>query len=324
VNQENFRHYYFVIATAHSPIQKNGTILQNGALYTLRGKLIPHSLRTSGISGDSFRNQNAQKLNFFKIIRILVGCIKARRFLLNNYYCGPWFYVFGHFLLETLTRIGLHENVKNHNLVFHTMDSSAHHQSVFPYQKRLIDLLGFKNSKIVLLTDHSFLLFNVKVLLPQVHFPTYISPLTPQVFQRITSCRKSSLDLGSKIFLSRSKLHPLHQRIPLGIIRELEILMQKSGFELLHPETLSVDDQISAISNAKYIAGPQGSALHLSVFGQPKIKVIEFGDELRTSTPNYFQKELCIQFDQELIFFPFDNELKSFNFIDLEAFLKSL
>ena len=320
----DFEKYFFVIATAQSPKNVNGNVLQVGALYSFKGRLIPDSVRTSGVEGDSFSNQNKPKLQFHELLKIILSCIRSNRILFNSDYLGPWFSVFGHFLFETISRIKIDTVLNRNTLLFHTMDSSLEHQKVLSYQERIFKILDLDTDKIKILTNKPFLLINVRIFKPKVEFPRLINPDILEVHKKIQVNAFSRQNLGDKIYLSRSGLHPLHQRLPLLITSQLEAVLENMGFKVVHPESLTIDDQISVVSHARILAGPQGSALHLSVFCKSDIKVIEFGDSLRPSAPNPFQNVICRTFGQDLIFFPYDPILESFNIPEMKSLLSSL
>jgi capsular polysaccharide biosynthesis protein len=50
---------------------------------------------------------------------------------------------------------------------------------------------------------------------------------------------------------------------------EIEALFMRYGFTILHPEQLSIQDQVRLFSRARMIAGPRGSGLHNIVFARP-------------------------------------------------------
>jgi len=46
----------------------------------------------------------------------------------------------------------------------------------------------------------------------------------------------------------------------------VESLFEKRGFKVFHPEKVLLDEQVSVIRDAKWLAGLVGSQLHLAVF----------------------------------------------------------
>ena len=112
------------IATARKPNLVDNLIMQEGAIYTLLGNIIPESIRKSGVDGDAIIDTNPIKLSIFKVISLCVTCIFHRRIVINSYYLGPWFSSLGHFLIESITRINSKMLSQKAKWVFHTMDGS--------------------------------------------------------------------------------------------------------------------------------------------------------------------------------------------------------
>ena len=56
---------------------------------------------------------------------------------------------------------------------------------------------------------------------------------------------------------------------------ELESFLKAKGFEKIHPEELSIEEQLAAFSSAEVVLGPHGSAFTNVIFGE-NLKVIEF------------------------------------------------
>jgi hypothetical protein len=78
----------------------------------------------------------------------------------------------------------------------------------------------------------------------------------------ISKYRQSKNDNGypEKVYLSRTKL-PYYRRNN-GNEKLLESMLKRHGFEIIHPQELSLPDQICTFSKAKMIVGGFGSAFH--------------------------------------------------------------
>jgi capsular polysaccharide biosynthesis protein len=69
---------------------------------------------------------------------------------------------------------------------------------------------------------------------------------------------------SEKVYFSRSRLeHKL--RRALGE-RHLEERLRSDGFRIVHPQLLSLQEQVELAAATRTIVGPEGSALHLSIF----------------------------------------------------------
>ena len=67
----------------------------------------------------------------------------------------------------------------------------------------------------------------------------------------------------SRIYVSRSRW-PQQRRLLNEM--EVEAIFQESGFEIIHPESMSFGDQVSVFANAEIVAGPSGSGLYNCVY----------------------------------------------------------
>jgi hypothetical protein len=96
---------------------------QNGGLYNLKRNLISVSGRSSGLLGDQIINVTPKKLGFFLFIKYLSLALIEHQVFYRARFAGPWFSHFGHFLLESFSR--LREYVPGEKLIFHPFDLEA-------------------------------------------------------------------------------------------------------------------------------------------------------------------------------------------------------
>jgi capsular polysaccharide biosynthesis protein len=71
-----------------------------------------------------------------------------------------------------------------------------------------------------------------------------------------------------RLFISRR--HCKSGRV-LGNRAEIEALAMAAGFELVHPESLKLIDQIALFRGARQIVGEYGSGLHGTIYGAPSL-----------------------------------------------------
>jgi capsular polysaccharide biosynthesis protein len=92
-----------------------------------------------------------------------------------------------------------------------------------------------------------------------------------------------------KIYLSRRKWARPTRR--LTNVEAIERIFQNHGFDIIHPETLTIPAQITLFRGAKIIAGEYGSALHNAMFAPPGATVLA----LRGTLPHpwFLQSGLC-------------------------------
>ena len=84
---------------------------------------------------------------------------------------------------------------------------------------------------------------------------------------------------GRALFLSRRKLGSRNDRTPN--IAEIEETFASQGYEILWPETMSLDDQMHNLLGASHLAGENGSALHWSLFSPHVRSVLSLGWRLK-------------------------------------------
>ena len=95
----------------------------------------------------------------------------------------------------------------------------------------------------------------------------YVSSTAKAVWNRIASYHDafSSLPSPEKIYLSRGRLSGYRAIRGEAACEEL---FARRGFTIVHPEELSLADQMRLFAEVRYIAGPVGSALHNVVFSR--------------------------------------------------------
>jgi len=131
------------------------------------------------------------------------------------------------------------------------------------------------------------------------------NPLMSDVYQQIkeyvlNSKESSANSTINRIFFSRINFEKKigNGRVSLGISREIESLFQNSGFKIVYPEQLSFQRQVELASNVEYLAGMEGSALHLSLFmrkGTTCISINGFRSNVNVTLCNDVQQVNDIQ-----------------------------
>ena len=109
---------------------------------------------------------------------------------------------------------------------------------------------------------------------------------------------------NGKIYLSRSKLTNDLRKIIHE--EELESLLRRSGWRIVHPENLSISEQLTALDDARVIAGNLGSAMHLLMYFGLEARgkaVIAIGTESIETEKNSWSDEDVSQFRQQGILF---------------------
>lgn len=83
-----------------------------------------------------------------------------------------------------------------------------------------------------------------------------------------------------KIYISRLNYSRKGSSTRILLNEELLIeALEKEGFKIIFPETLSIKEQIKVFSSARFVVGPSGSALFNMVFCYPGTKLIDIESE---------------------------------------------
>ena len=116
--------------------------------------------------------------------------------------------------------------------------------------------------------------------------------------KKLLGCSMNNVikDNCSKVFLARP---------PKFYSKEKSIFVEKiakdNGFIVVHPEKLTIEDQIKLMQNAREVMGFSGSQLHNVIFGRKIEKVIEIG-RIKGEDVNPNQK-ICTQITESSLKF---------------------
>ncbi|CUU40174.1 glycosyltransferase family 61 protein [Helicobacter typhlonius] len=169
-----------------------------------------------------------------------------------------------------------------------------------PFHKQVYQLLNIDIKRII--PSHTRKLIRAKELIiptlladyeileyrKYTHFDSHILPLFTytmhkELFHKTLSITHT-LKPTRKIFLAR----PAHSNRNFTNHQEIEKVMREYGFEIIMPDSLSVEEQIHTIREAAYVVSPHGAALENLVFAKEQTKVLEI-------FPQYYHNR-CPQF----------------------------
>ncbi|EFN5226493.1 glycosyltransferase family 61 protein [Escherichia coli] len=163
---------------------------------------------------------------------------------------------YGYFLLESLSRLWS-LSILDEPILFQTPAGLNKVSSLPKYMQEIFAILGI--SERVILVDRPI---SVETLYIPDAGNILDGFISNKFLQSITNKSSNSpLAKSDLIYLSRSKLDS-------GVITDeskFENILKESGFKIIHPETLSVKEQIDIISNSKILVGFVGSAFHTMV-----------------------------------------------------------
>ncbi|MED4080644.1 DUF563 domain-containing protein [Halalkalibacterium halodurans] len=166
---------------------------------------------------------------------------------------------YGHFLLEILSRLWITDFIQIQSLPI-LMNPTDRKQ----WQLDLLKPFGIKKPQIVPLHQPT--------VCERLHIPVqsfslrrYTSSFAHKVWKTIGDYYDTgSQQVPDKIYVSRSRLKSNRRRL----INETDVerLFSRNGFQIIHPQELTIKEQINLFRHAQVIAGPLGSAMYNCVF----------------------------------------------------------
>ncbi len=182
------------------------------------------------------------------------------------YFIGSIHHHFGHFLVEGLSRLWalryIPEKLRS-NLKY-----IVYEDSIKEYAVKLLGRFGVSVEDIIFSPKHAIL---EKVFVPDVSYKTHhwgslYQAEVYEIFRELVTKSEGS----EFIYLSRGNVPDR----PLSNENELELRLKGMGFDIVHPELLDIETQLSVVKKAKVIVGPVGSQLYLSAFSEQFTNVV--------------------------------------------------
>lgn len=115
-----------------------------------------------------------------------------------------------------------------------------------------------------------------RVYVPQLGWKRkeWIAPEYALTFRKaresLLASSRGKRDLPGKVYLSRTRFRPRKEHGEAVIER----CFSSNGFEVIHPETLSLDEQMLIFSHADVIASLEGTVAHNILFAKPEAKQV--------------------------------------------------
>ena len=266
------------LLTAHERLQQSvdgrRSVRLRGAVHDAEGWVVPQSQR---VVHPSDRNVPSDP------VRISPRPSDLERLTGQWYYLGHWMWQFGHFLFETLPVLWAHQG---ESLVAHRFGGN---DPAAGWQRRFLELAGVSGTPYVI-DDVPVAVEKIRVPKRPTVVGASASPAAVSIWQKIARAAAEGPDLpqgqGRQIALSRSRLEadrPRRNAKARAVTNAsaLDDLWRRYGFEVVHPELLSLDEQIRVIRGAKVLVGLNGSAPHASAFARPGTPVILVGNPAR-------------------------------------------
>ncbi|WP_344805046.1 glycosyltransferase 61 family protein [Microlunatus ginsengisoli] len=192
-------------------------------------------------------------------------------------YAGTLYYHFGHFLLESLARAWYAGPRPDLPLVW----AGAHDWQGYelqPWQREILALLGVQNPTRIVADPTRFQTLHI----PDIGY-RYDDTFHPEHAQFLGRYEGPPQIRGRRLWLSRSKIGTDVRNLNAA---PAERRLAADGWSIVHPEKLTVRDQLDELSRATTVGGEEGSAFHLlmllkDVSGK-KVNILRrFGSEHR-------------------------------------------
>jgi capsular polysaccharide biosynthesis protein len=196
----------------------------------------------------------------------------------KNIFGGYFFHHYGHFILESLSRIWLAQRYPDLPIIF-----AGKQSKILEFQKKILNLIGIKN-EIKFVSGVA----NVnELIVPQPG--CVINCLFSNEQCETLGVLKDGLVKNKKIWITRSKIRQhaksrIKEEIPLIINNEekLEQMLQDKGWFIFDPLNYDILEQLEILGSASHLAGFEGSAFHsLVLFKEYKTKIDMFGRSIR-------------------------------------------
>ncbi len=175
--------------------------------------------------------------------------------------------VYYHWMFDILPRI----NLLKQSGAFESIDQFIIDYTDIPFQTETLALAGVPSSKILRSNNH----WNFHIKADELVLPSLISPNDTPALEACLYLRSlfekeiASENGGKKIYIQRLSGRTIINET--GILNILEPL----GFQIVHPEKLTVAQQAKLFTESEFIVGPHGAGLTNIVFCKPETRVID-------------------------------------------------
>lgn len=270
----------------------------SGAAYHASGRLCRNSQRTTS------------PLNEWQPINpeILLSFEGGKRIRGKSLYLGHYTGHYGHFLLESLSRLWALGNrslteAGYDRVVFHPFLHKTPRVRTFSPAKISFACYGISEDRLLLINQPT-VFEHLTVPEPLLEINHRVDPTLADVYENIAQyclslnssrpdliCRLSGWsDSGPlKLYVSRRRARGYHPMINEPAV---ESMFRDLGFKILHPERWRFEQQIALFRRADVLAGVEGSALHNSVFMRAGTRVISIGTP-REPSGDILNQRLC-------------------------------
>lgn len=192
-------------------------------------------------------------------------------------YGGLYSSAFGHFLTETVPSLAAIRHLAMAEpgvpIVLHVPDQKKREGKELwsrrPYVDWFLERLGIDFGRLMIVRAPMRV---GELLVGQSPFSGKQSyrPWVPQVMDAVFGSGRAGTD---RLYLSRTKW----PRPRIEREAEVEEVFRQAGFTVTHLQDLSLEQQLLTVCQARHLAGPQGTALHWSLYSASVRGVISLG-----------------------------------------------
>lgn len=214
------------------------------------------------------------------------------KYLSGKYvYLGYYNEVYGHFILETLARMWILDEIKcqDREYIFHSMHGNTSLNK--SYIKEVLSSFEIDLKKVHILNDDA--------VVEDLIVPSSLSYLGVSQHERIKSVyakvheNASAPSKSTRIYVSRALVKAgNHRFINEGSI---ENIFENYGFKIIRPEECPFEEQVAHYRNASVLAGPLSSALHNSVFCPDGTTIIALNGRWNRPRPDQDKQHVALR-----------------------------
>jgi len=219
----------------------------------------------------------------------------------KSLYLGVCHYHFGHFLIETCSRLWSlkPDEIKQFDhIILMTLTDY-----VPEFAMDLFKLLGVEEH--IRIIKEPLFLDQVTLPAPAIEYPYHVYQVINKIQHLFTNHHNTALK-NQAIFLSRSRLVPGHSRVIIGEDL-IEQALQHQGVTIFHPQQHSLAEQITTLRQYKTVISFAGSALHTLILTGGNKQVIAYSarkipvifpklDKALNNQAHYLRSELnCVK-----------------------------
>ena len=192
----------------------------------------------------------------------------------SGYYAGLKVNHFGHFLLESLSRLSKLKASEHSTVIWISKGGS---RTFTHWQKDIFKLLGIENYQHIIVNEPA-IISNIEINAQEYVIWDIFTPYH-QTFLGAYKIDKPMIE--RKVWLSREYASG-------GWVNEKSVqnLLAEQGWTIFYPEKHSIFEQLDMLLRSKVVAGIEGSAFHVLLFAKEvKQKIIIFS-RIKNNTSN--------------------------------------